>query len=48
MKDLELNDGLVGSTTAILAHLQDDEMTIANMGDCGIMVLRDYVSVYNH
>jgi hypothetical protein len=46
MKELELNEGLVGSTTAIIAHLENEEMSIANIGDGGIMVLRNYDIIF--
>lgn len=41
MKDMELQEGLVGSTTAIVAHLKNDKLSVANIGDGGIMVIRD-------
>jgi serine/threonine protein phosphatase PrpC len=46
MKEHELNEGLIGSATAILVHLQNDEMSIANIGDCAIMVLRNNAVIY--
>ncbi|KAI8331197.1 phosphatase 2C-like domain-containing protein [Chlamydoabsidia padenii] len=33
-------DGIVGSCTACLAVLRHDELRIANLGDCGISVIR--------
>ncbi|KAJ3098869.1 hypothetical protein HDU97_003682 [Phlyctochytrium planicorne] len=33
-------EGLVGSTTAMLVLLRDDELRIANLGDCGLMIIR--------
>ncbi|KAG0188346.1 hypothetical protein DFQ28_004972 [Apophysomyces sp. BC1034] len=33
-------EGIVGSTTACLAILRHDELRIANLGDCGISVIR--------
>ncbi|KAJ3411851.1 hypothetical protein HDV05_001640 [Chytridiales sp. JEL 0842] len=33
-------EGLVGSSTAIIAILRDDELRVANIGDCGVMVIR--------
>ncbi|RIA81013.1 phosphatase 2C-like domain-containing protein [Glomus cerebriforme] len=38
-------DGVVGSSTALIAILRDDELRIANLGDCGIGVIRynDYI-----
>ncbi|ORZ24099.1 phosphatase 2C-like domain-containing protein [Absidia repens] len=38
-------EGIVGSCTACLAVLRHDELRIANLGDCGISVIRhnDYV-----
>ncbi|KAG0227499.1 hypothetical protein BGX31_006991 [Mortierella sp. GBA43] len=34
------NEGLIGSSTACLAVLRDDELRIANLGDCGVSVIR--------
>lgn len=33
-------EGIVGSTTACIAVLRGDELRIANLGDCGISVIR--------
>ncbi|KAF9357766.1 hypothetical protein BGX26_003117 [Mortierella sp. AD094] len=33
-------EGLIGSSTACLAILRDDELRIANLGDCGVSVIR--------
>ncbi|KAI9018297.1 phosphatase 2C-like domain-containing protein [Hyaloraphidium curvatum] len=33
-------ENLVGSTTACLVILRDDELRIANLGDCGVLVIR--------
>lgn len=32
--------GIVGSTTACIAILSQDELKIANIGDCGVSVIR--------
>jgi len=32
--------GLIGSSTACLAILRDDELRIANLGDCGVSIIR--------
>jgi len=37
---LELLKGIIGSSTALIAVLRDDELRIANLGDCGICVIR--------
>lgn len=39
------NEGIVGSTTACIVILCQDELRIANLGDCGISVIRrnDYI-----
>ncbi|ORY94064.1 phosphatase 2C-like domain-containing protein [Syncephalastrum racemosum] len=39
------NEGIVGSTTACIVILCEDELRIANLGDCGVSVIRrdDYV-----
>ncbi|CAO3623821.1 unnamed protein product [Mucor hiemalis] len=39
------NEGIVGSTTACIVILCQDELRIANIGDCGISVIRrnDYI-----
>ncbi|KAI9226249.1 MAG: phosphatase 2C-like domain-containing protein, partial [Piptocephalis tieghemiana] len=34
------DEGIVGSTTACLAILRDDELRVANLGDCGLTVVR--------
>ncbi|KAG0737456.1 hypothetical protein G6F57_010716 [Rhizopus arrhizus] len=34
------NEGIVGSTTACIAILSQDELKIANIGDCGVSVIR--------
>ncbi|KAJ3410727.1 hypothetical protein HDV05_003447 [Chytridiales sp. JEL 0842] len=39
-------DGIIGSTTALLAILRDDELRISNLGDCGIMVIRSRELVF--
>ncbi|KAG0297167.1 hypothetical protein BGZ98_000683, partial [Dissophora globulifera] len=33
-------EGLIGSSTACLAILRNDELRIANLGDCGVSVIR--------
>ncbi|KAJ3292715.1 hypothetical protein HK104_005103 [Borealophlyctis nickersoniae] len=33
-------EGLVGSSTAVIVILRDDELRVANLGDCGVMVIR--------
>ncbi|KAJ3329167.1 hypothetical protein HDU76_008486 [Blyttiomyces sp. JEL0837] len=35
------SDGIVGSTTALLVILRDDELRICNIGDCGLMIIRE-------
>ncbi|KAG2192582.1 hypothetical protein INT47_006034 [Mucor saturninus] len=39
------NEGIVGSTTACIVILCQDELRIANLGDCGVSVIRrnDYI-----
>ncbi|KAI8592050.1 phosphatase 2C-like domain-containing protein [Geranomyces variabilis] len=32
---------ILGSTTAIIAVLRDDELRIANLGDCGVLIVRN-------
>ncbi|ORZ23307.1 phosphatase 2C-like domain-containing protein [Absidia repens] len=34
------NEGLIGSSTACLALLRHDELRVANLGDCGISIIR--------
>ena len=34
-------EGIMGSSTALLALLRGDELRIANMGDCALMLIRD-------
>lgn len=40
-----LQEGIIGSCTACLAILRHEELRIANLGDCGISVIRhnDYI-----
>ncbi|CAG8435769.1 6478_t:CDS:2 [Scutellospora calospora] len=33
-------EGIVGSSTALIAVLRDDELRITNIGDCGICIIR--------
>ncbi len=33
--------GLFGSATCLLAVLMNDELRVANLGDCAIVVIRD-------
>ncbi|RUS29098.1 hypothetical protein BC938DRAFT_481062 [Jimgerdemannia flammicorona] len=35
-----MREGIVGSTTVCLAILRDDELRIANLGDCGLTIIR--------
>ncbi|KAI8800281.1 phosphatase 2C-like domain-containing protein [Cladochytrium replicatum] len=35
------NKSLVGSSTALIVILRNDELRVANLGDCGMMVIRD-------
>lgn len=35
------DEGVIGSSTALLAILRNDELRIANMGDCCISIIRD-------
>jgi serine/threonine protein phosphatase PrpC len=35
-----ITKGVIGSSTALIAILRDDELRIANVGDCGIGVIR--------
>ena len=42
------NEMLVGSTTAMLVVLRDDELRIANVGDCGVMVIRGYEPIFRN
>ncbi|KAJ3086574.1 hypothetical protein HK102_012896, partial [Quaeritorhiza haematococci] len=39
-------EGLVGSCTALIVVLRNDELRIANLGDCGLMVLRNLVPIF--
>ncbi|TPX43659.1 hypothetical protein SeMB42_g02301 [Synchytrium endobioticum] len=39
-------EGLVGSSTAVIVVLRDDELRITNLGDCGVMVIRDNESIF--
>ncbi|TPX37140.1 hypothetical protein SmJEL517_g01031 [Synchytrium microbalum] len=39
-------EGLVGSTTALIVVLRDDELRITNLGDCGVMIIRDNESIF--
>ncbi|CAG8459655.1 14928_t:CDS:2 [Acaulospora colombiana] len=33
-------EGIIGSSTALIAILREDELRIANLGDCGISIIR--------
>jgi len=46
VKVLEKTENLVGSTTALVVQLKNDELNIANIGDGGIMILRDYEVIF--
>ncbi|KAJ3215699.1 hypothetical protein HDU67_010410 [Dinochytrium kinnereticum] len=39
-------EGLVGSTTAMIVILRDDELRIANLGDCGLMIIRNNETIF--
>ena len=39
-------EGLVGSTTALIVVLRDDELRITNLGDCGVMIIRDSEAIF--
>ncbi|KAI8084842.1 phosphatase 2C-like domain-containing protein [Halteromyces radiatus] len=39
-KEEAINEGVIGSSTACLALLRDDELRVANLGDCGISIIR--------
>ncbi|KAI9001993.1 phosphatase 2C-like domain-containing protein [Gaertneriomyces semiglobifer] len=39
-------ENLLGSSTAIIAILRDDELRIANLGDCGVMVIRQDEAIF--
>ncbi|KAI8852234.1 phosphatase 2C-like domain-containing protein [Chytridium lagenaria] len=39
-------EGLVGSTTAMIVILRDDELRIANIGDCGLMIIRNNETIF--
>ncbi|KAJ3217104.1 hypothetical protein HDU67_008481 [Dinochytrium kinnereticum] len=39
-------EGLVGSTTAMIVILRDDELRIANLGDCGLMIIRNNEAIF--
>ncbi|KAI9265999.1 phosphatase 2C-like domain-containing protein [Sporodiniella umbellata] len=40
------NEGIVGSTTACIVILSQDELKIANIGDCGVSVIRKHNYVF--
>ncbi|KAJ3306580.1 Glycosylphosphatidylinositol specific phospholipase D1 [Kappamyces sp. JEL0829] len=35
-----MKEKIIGSTTALILILRDDELRIANIGDCGVMIIR--------
>ncbi|CAG8570228.1 24418_t:CDS:2 [Cetraspora pellucida] len=39
MRDCAL-EGIIGSSTALIAIIRNDELRIANLGDCGICIIR--------
>ncbi|KAJ3045353.1 hypothetical protein HDV00_010223 [Rhizophlyctis rosea] len=40
------SETLMGSSTAVIAILRDDELRVANLGDCGIMIIRDEEPIF--
>ena len=40
MKNFIIIKGVIGSSTALIAILREDELRIANLGDCSIGVIR--------
>ncbi|OZJ03829.1 hypothetical protein BZG36_03824 [Bifiguratus adelaidae] len=39
-------EGILGSTTAIIAILRKDELRIANLGDCGLSIIRNHEYIF--
>nr|KAJ3418987.1 hypothetical protein HK105_007554 [Polyrhizophydium stewartii] len=39
---------LLGSTTALIVVLRDNELRVANLGDCGIMVVRGHEAIFRN
>lgn len=39
-------ENFLGSTTALIAVLRGDELRIANLGDCGLMIIRNMEAVF--
>lgn len=37
----QVSSALIGSSTALVVVIRDDELRIANLGDCAVMVVRD-------
>ncbi|RKO88896.1 phosphatase 2C-like domain-containing protein [Blyttiomyces helicus] len=42
------DEGIVGSSTALVVILRDDELRIANIGDCGIMIIRNHEPIFRN
>ncbi|KAI9327062.1 phosphatase 2C-like domain-containing protein [Zopfochytrium polystomum] len=41
-----IREGLVGSTTAMVCILRDDELRVCTIGDCGLLVIRDGEAIF--
>ncbi|KAI8895586.1 phosphatase 2C-like domain-containing protein [Globomyces pollinis-pini] len=42
------DEKIIGSTTALIIILREDELRIANIGDCGIMIIRGGESIFRN
>ncbi|KAJ1332798.1 hypothetical protein BSLG_008427 [Batrachochytrium salamandrivorans] len=43
-----VRESIVGSTTALVAVLRENELRVANVGDCGIMILRAHKAIFRN
>ncbi|RKO98906.1 hypothetical protein CXG81DRAFT_15295, partial [Caulochytrium protostelioides] len=45
MRDAE-RENFMGSTTALIVVLRDNELRVTNLGDCGLMIIRDGETIF--
>ncbi|KAI8912129.1 phosphatase 2C-like domain-containing protein [Entophlyctis helioformis] len=48
VNDEAVTEKFLGSTTALIVVLRDDELRVANIGDCGIMVIRQREAIFRN
>ncbi|KAL5033849.1 hypothetical protein RTP6_001755 [Batrachochytrium dendrobatidis] len=48
VNDDALRENILGSTTALIAVLRENELRVANVGDCGIMIVRAHHAIFRN